>query len=434
MQKKSTNSFNFSKNIKLNFEGGQLSSDTGLLIFHEFCEQMNVQGLLGKNLPENRNGVFKHQKPEIIYQEITRIIAGYTSNNAVNYLQHDPVINFIHRNKVASASTCCRLEQAFSFADLKRLQKIQREFLEMAYEIKQPQEVWLDVDTTYDPASSKLHGANFNTHYRETGFSPIVMFDGKTGDLIKGNLRPGNYHCSRKTVQFIEPVLKRFAQKGISVKSRFDSGFASPGIYEACERQNAKYWIKLKMNAVIKRKFETQILKEDVYQEKKEVFTEFAYKAASWNKARRVLARVQWKGDELFPICTAIVTNDKKCTPEEGFEFYNGRATVENSIQEGKEGFSWDHLSNQSFESNAVKFQIFLTAFLLVQLFRRLCLPQKRKTSTILTLRTELIKIAARVVKNGRKLIFKCASCCPFQEMFTEVLKKIQNLPEFEFG
>ena len=45
MQKNNTQSFEFSKKIKLNFEGGEISSDAGLLVVHEFCEKFGVQKL-----------------------------------------------------------------------------------------------------------------------------------------------------------------------------------------------------------------------------------------------------------------------------------------------------------------------------------------------------------------------------------------------------
>ena len=81
-----------------------------------------------------------------------------------------------------------------------------------------------------------------------------------------------------------------------------------------------------------------------------------------------------------------------------------------------------------------VKFQIFFTAMMITQFWRRLCFPEKQKTTTILTIRTKFIKVAAKMVKNGRDFIFKCASCFPFQEIFLRVLNAIQALPKFGFG
>ena len=437
MQNITTKTMSFNKKVKLNFDGGELSSDSGLLLVHEFCQHMGVLKLLEEYLPEDRGGGFLHQKPEIIYEELLRIIAGYPSNNSVIQLKEDPVFQQIHHNNIASSSTCCRLEKTFTKEDVKRLQKVQNILLDRVYSIEPPEEMWLDLDTTYDPASSSLYGSNYNTHYGETGFSPLLCFNGKNGDFLKGFLRPGNYYCSRNIVIFLEPLLKKYRKLGSIIKSRADSGFACPQFYELNEKYDAQYYVKLKMNAVLKRTIEARISEEEEKEgfgklrtQEKEIFFEFQYAAKSWSKKRRILARVQWKGGELFPVCSAIVTNDIQCTPQEGFAFYNGRAVIENYIEEGKNGFSWDHLSHKNFENNSVKFQIYLTAYLIVQLFRRICVPLTKEKSTVQTLRIMLFKVASKIVKNGRYLIFKCASAFHYKTIFLETLENIQDIPD----
>ena len=86
-----------------NFDGGKLSSDAGLLLFHEFCVQIGVPELFKELFPENREGVFIHEKPDILYQELIRIIGGYPSNNAAKDLQHDPILREIHGNNSLTA-------------------------------------------------------------------------------------------------------------------------------------------------------------------------------------------------------------------------------------------------------------------------------------------------------------------------------------------
>ena len=425
-------SFVCNRKIFLNFEGGEMSSDTGMLLMHEFCDSLGVKKLLERSLPECRQGVRIHKKPEIIYQEIFRIIAGYPSNNTAFFLKEDPIFQKIHPSGVASSATCCRMEQSFSVPDLKGFQHLQERLLEKSYELESPEKMIFDLDTTYDPASSNLHGANYNAHYKETGFSPLVCFNGINGDMIKGDLRPGNTHCSKNVVPFFSPILKRYAKKDIPLRTRADSAFATPQIYEMHERQNAEYYIKMKMNAVLKVFFKEEVKKweveegfEKLRQSEREVFFECKYGAQSWGTKRRILARIQWKGDELFPVYSAIVTNDQQIPPKDGFAFYNGRATIENSIEEGKNGFSWDHLSHKNFEQNRVKFQVFLTAALLTNLFRRLCVPVQKEKSTIQTLRIILFKVASRLVKGGRKFFFKCASSFPFQALWKKTLENI---------
>ena len=146
------------------------------------------------------------------------------------------------------------------------------------------------------------------------------------------------------------------------------------------------------------------------------------------------MGRIQWNEGQLFPVCSAIVTNDEACTPEDGFQFYNGRAGIEGLIEEGKNGFSWDHLSHKSFEANATEFQLFLLAVQIVQLLRRLSLPNtkppigknKRKSlPTIQTIRQRLIFIAGRLIRSARKLIFKCfqARSILFANAFSLIFK-----------
>lgn len=428
MQNTNTFSFDFNSKIKLNFDGGEMSTDTGLLLFHEFCETIGIKKLLEEHLPETRIGKFYHQKPEIIYQMLIRIIAGYESNNTAFFLQNDPIFNKIHNSGIASSPTCSRLGKTFGISDLKSLQIVQKKLRNNMYSVDSPKEVVLDIDTTYDPASSSLYGSAYNTHYGETGFSPIVCFDGNTGDMIKGDLRPGNTYCSKKTVTFIIPILKKFKEKNINTVIRGDSGFASPKIYEISEQFEAKYFIKLKSNARLNKVF---IKKEEQIEEDEEIFFESTYRAKTWSKERRILCRIQKKGDELFPVRSAIVTNDIEINPKDGFNFYNQRATIENHIEEGKNGFCWDHLSHKYFNQNRVMFQVFLLAQQITNFFRRFCVPIKKSKSSIQTIRILLIKMASKLVKGGRKFLFKCSSSFPFQKLWQETLENIQILSYF---
>ncbi len=435
MQKLKPVSFHFSSKIQLDFEGGRLSSDSGLLLVHEFCDQMGVYGYLKELFSEMREGSFKHSKADILYQEFIRIIGGYPSNNAANFLQHDPVFKEIHGdNGIASSSTCCRLEKTFTKKDLKQFQKLQKKLRGIAYEIEKPEEVILDVDTTYDPASPNMHGSNFNTHYGTTGFSPLICTEAHTGDMIKANLRPGNTHCSKNVVPFFTPILNEYKAWMILVKVRMDSAFANPRIYEMCEQHKAEYTIRMRRNAVLQRCVDTfvkEILTDEEKKARKEVFTETWYQAKSWTKKRRVLLHIYWPEGKLFPEYAPFVTNSEEHDIEKCIKFYRGRAKAERDIDESKNGFSADHLSHKSFIANQVRYQLFILAQQVVNLFRRFTFPKKQRPWFIQTIRQFLMKIASKAVINGRKIVFKCASACPSQSLFLEILNNIQALPRF---
>ena len=76
----------------------------------------------------------------------------------------------------------------------------------------------------------------------------------------------------------------------------------------------------------------------------KRFYEEFEYQAQSWDKPRRVVAKIEWHPDELFPRLGFIVTN-LPMEPEEVVRFYNQRGTAEQHIKEGKQAITWTRLS-----------------------------------------------------------------------------------------
>ena len=66
----------------------------------------------------------------------------------------------------------------------------------------------------------------------------------------------------------------------------------------------------------------------------------FSYRAKSWDKARRVVAKVEWYPSELFPRVGFIVTNLSR-PAERVTLFYNQRGKAEQCIKEGKNAIKW---------------------------------------------------------------------------------------------
>jgi len=469
-----TKKIDFDKGILVNFEWWEITWNAWLLAIEEFFEKLWIKKLLKTYLPELRKGNFEHKKEEIIYQKIYRIISWITSNNNYIYQKNDPIFNKIHNKKIASSATCTRLEQTFNFSDLDWFRKINK-ILEI-YNLKEnnTKTVVIDIDTTYDPASEKLEFSRFNGHYSLNWFSPILAINWLTWDFISWTLKPWNYHCSTLSYNFISKIIDFYKEQNIeNISFRLDSAFSTPKIFNLFEENNVKYYSKLKNNSNL-----LEMLK---WKEKRwlSTFVNLEYKAQTWEKTRRVVACIDWKFREteeskinrkknpkiklvkqlnLFPIYSFVVTNDIDLENEEVFSMYNWRSTIENSIEEWKNGFEMDHLSKKNFKENSVNFQIHLLTLQLVQLFRKFTLAKaskyiqqqnnKTQKSTkitkkfklnkiwrkeiivphIKTIREKIFKIPARIVKNSRKIYFKCASWFIFQDLFFNILDKIQKL------
>jgi len=84
------------------------------------------------------------------------------------------------------------------------------------------------------------------------GYHLLVLFDGNTGDVLKGELRSGNVYTSRQVVKFIGPVLKNYGKvfhQETPFYLRADSGLSKPGLYRTCGKHTTSFAIRLKANA-----------------------------------------------------------------------------------------------------------------------------------------------------------------------------------------
>jgi hypothetical protein len=91
-------------------------------------------------------------------------------------------------------------------------------------------------------------------------------------------------------------------------------------------------------------------------------FATFTYQAQSWNKPRRVVAKVNWHPGELYPRVGFVLTNLAR-SAESVVAFYNQRGTAEQWIKEGKGAIKWTRMSCRTFAANAVRLQLHALAY-----------------------------------------------------------------------
>ena len=157
------------------------------------------------------------------------------------------------------------------------------------------------------------------------------------------------------------------------------------------------------------------------------LYHSFQYQAASWDKSRRVVAKIEWNTGELFPRVGFIVTN-LRWKSSNVVKFYNKRGTAEQWIKEGKYALNWTKLSRHDFIDNQVRLQMFVLAYNLGNFLRRLALPKKIKDWSFRTLQVKLIKIGAKVVKRSRYVIFQMAEVMVSRSLFYHILERIHRL------
>jgi len=426
------------KKIHVNFDGGNLTSDGGLLLMMDFISKFGVDRLIKELFHTTDPGHKRHHKDyENLLQKVYLIMAAYFQDDHADALRNDPTITTaVGKEALASQPTLSRFHNRLDENTLAQLEEIMKILRERAYSVKMPEHVLFDLDTTLFSTFGKQEGGAFNFHYQANGYHPLLCFDGMTGDLLKIELRPGTQYCCNGAAEFMRPLLKEYQERypNIALFLRGDSGFATDELYRVCEDYGTSYVIRLKENEVL-RKLAKELDDELYYLTSTQedavsyaaVYGEFEYKANSWDYPRRVVCKIEKPLGQLIHMNTFVVTN-MDSTPEELIGFYCKRGQMENFIKECKSGFDMDYVSSSSQIVNANRVQIHALAFNLFNWFRRLVLPAKLQKDRIDTVRLKLIKIAARIVRSARYVIFKLCSSCPFQHEFFETLHNIRQL------
>jgi len=153
----------------------------------------------------------------------------------------------------------------------------------------------------------------------------------------------------------------------------------------------------------------------------------FSYRAGSWSRKRRVVAKVEWDPGELYPRVGFIVTNMAR-PAENVVAFYNKRGTCEQWIKEGKGAIKGTRLCCRSFAANAVRLKLHALAYNLGNFMRTLATPEPISDWSMTTLREKLIKIGAKVVGHARYVAFQMAEVAVSRDLFADILRMIAEL------
>ena len=104
-----TLSLESNRQIKINFDGGDLSSDVGLLLIKEFAAKIGFTKQIKKIFKTNDTSVRFHKDDENLMQMIYQIISAYFEDDCADELTLDPVFNAIlEKNSLASQPTLSR--------------------------------------------------------------------------------------------------------------------------------------------------------------------------------------------------------------------------------------------------------------------------------------------------------------------------------------
>ena len=157
----------------------------------------------------------------------------------------------------------------------------------------------------------------------------------------------------------------------------------------------------------------------------KRIYDDFEYQAASWDKPRRVIAKVEWHSGALFPRVGFVVSN-LPMEPDWIIRFYNQRGTAEQHIKEGKQAIDWTRLSCNGMAQNEIRLQLHALAYNLGVFLQGKDLPEQIADWSLTSLQPRLIKIGAMILRQTRAITFQLAEVAVNAALFNSIITAIQ--------
>ena len=450
--------------VTVDFQGGQVVTDTGLLPIRLLDKELGVLATLAQRLPDPRaQKLVTHTREALLTQEVYQILAGYADGNDAQVVRQDPLfqtlvdVNPAGERLLASGSTVNRFHHAYTrrqaelpleerpvlrevdAAQTQRLQILNRYLSELFMRTRRqpPLYVILDIDPSDDPTHGQQVLSCFHGYFDQYQYFPLFVFDGETGFPLAAWLRPGTVHASCGAVSTLRSIVRslRAAWPDVLILVRGDTGMAVPEVYEFCEAEGLLYVFGYASNEVLKRRTEAALRDLETYyacyQHREPEVQRFEviedYQAEGWSRPRRIVAKIEINRHGVNR--RFVVTN----LSGHGQGIYHGvyvqrGAVPEKPIGEMKNGLQMDRLSFHRFRANSLKLLEHTLAYALVVLHREAtaALPEVAKAQ-VSTLRPLLWKVGAVVQTSVRRIWFHFSETWPHRELFVRVYQAVQD-------
>ncbi len=418
------------RHVEANFKGGDITSDGGVLLLQQIDRRLGLSKAIAQILDDpRRQASCEHNNLSLLRQRVYALALGYEDLNDHESLRLDLAIQTaLERDEeLASASTLCRWENRADRQTAVDMHKVLIEQFIASFK-KAPKKLILDFDATDDAVHGQQEGRFYHGYYDHYCFLPLYVFC--DNQLLVSYLRESKIDGAKHAWAILALLVKRLRQTWPQVEIIFrgDSGFCRWKMLSWCEHNQVGYIVGIaknkRLNAFTK---QLQLDAQECHATlgtKVRWFTDIQYAAGSWNRKRRVIAKIEHTDKGSNP--RYVVTNLSGDGEQLYDKLYCARGEMENRIKEQQLDLFADRTSCHRWWPNQFRLLLSSLAYMLLEAIRRLALKDTElATAYVGTLRLKLLKIGAVMIRNTRRIRFLLSSAYPYQRLFLQVAARL---------
>ncbi len=450
------------KSVLAAFDGGEITSDAGVLLLREAARRMNLfSRMAGCFTDERAPERIRHPLPELLAQRVSAIALGYEDLNDHDSLRFDPALRLLGRpdnGALAASATLGRLEHSAGNSDrryhkfapsLKDLSALLTDIFIESHQVP-PERIILDIDATDIEVHGRQENSFFNGYYEHRCFLPLYVFCGP--HLLLAQLRPGNVDGARGARNVIRRIINRIRQSwpNVRILVRGDAGFLRENLLRWCEANAVDYICGLARNDYLLRKAQKTRghAARDMIRAGKTItrFGAFTHcpRTRTWAKPRQVIVKVRHKPGE-DKHCRFLVTSidhssrwtaeamrkgnheGKQAVPEAIHDsIYCPRGDMENRIKDCQLDLFGNRANHHDYRANQLRLILAGFAYLLMTRLRLTALAGTALARAAPnTIRLKLLRIGARVLTSVRRIRIAMPDAYPQKPIFFEAWKAL---------
>ncbi len=428
--------------LDIGFSRFHLSNVAGCQILVELMQAIDLSPTrAGLRVKKIASGFTDDQYLRLL---VLMLATQHSDFEAVRELRQDSVVaRLLDLHHLPHANSLREYLGRFDSSKIEALKSLMLQPLSQAHLLEDPiGAIPIDVDASvFEQQGLQKQQADW-AYDQSFGYQPLLMFLGRQGYALDGELRPGSCNGVTDADWNIERAFDRLPAniQSQQLLFRLDSGFYANDVVRTIGLLGKDLLIKARMTpsltAMIDALPAQQLHDAEGVTQYPTRFTEFGYRPQGWSGFMRFVVRREIRNaDTLFPEThTFAYVTTLDAAPEAIDACYRRRGMAENFIKELKHDLDLENLPSGKFLTNQAFLHVGLLTYNLLVLLAELRqdprVPSRYLSGRmrLKTVRRQLLHLAGYIVQHARRATLLFSATMPLRDVYRQVLERIRSL------